>query len=312
MFARGVRAAMEREGIDSPFRTVAAPLRAADVAFGNLEMTLTERGMRAEKDFTFRAPPSYAAALSRAGIDVMSLANNHSLDYGAVGLDDSLAALTAAGIRATGAGPNAAAAARPTSLEVNGLRVAVLAFAKFGNDSVSGFQAISFAAAASTPGVAWAAPETVGAAVAQAAAVHDVVIVSMHWGGEYQDAVSDEQRQLARAAVDAGAHLVLGHGPHVLQGWERIGKSLVVYSLGNFVFDLDEYDILYAGLPSTKSMVFQAELTPDGVGAAGFVPVLIDESTGFPVAVAGDAAEPVRARIGILRPSIAAAMTPAP
>ncbi len=308
MLARAVGEAIAIQGAAAVFAAVAAPLTAADIAFANLEVALTERGTAAHKDFTFRAPVSSADALARAGFDVVSVSNNHSLDYGPDGLADTLAALQARGIVATGAGSTLADALRPATFTAQGLRIAVLAFASFDNDSVTGFRARSFAATPTTAGIAWAEPDAVRDAVARAKTAHDVVIVSMHWGHEYQDEISPEQRDLAYAAVDAGATLVLGSGPHVFQGWEARNGTLIVYSLGNFVFDLDQYDRVFPDLPSTLSMVFQAELTKNGVRSAGFVPVVTDEVTGFPRLATATGAAAVQARAAQLHPSIAEAI----
>ncbi len=304
MMARTVGEAMAVFGAASPFAALAPELRSADLTFANLEMALTERGEPQPKDFVFRAPPPYADGLVAAGIDIVSLANNHILDYGPEGLADTLAALAARGVATTGAGPGLAAASTPSTIEVSGLRIAVLAFATFRDDGVSGFPARTFEATAGRPGIAWAERGAVVAGVGQAAATHDIVIVSMHWGDEYRDAVSDEQRALGRAAIEAGATLVLGHGPHVTQGWERYGSGLIVYSLGNFVFDLDATDYAFDGLPSTHSLIFRAELDAGGVRSAGYVPVMIDEASGYPRTPTAAEEVAVRARLARLAPAI--------
>ncbi|MSQ61446.1 MAG: CapA family protein [Dehalococcoidia bacterium] len=306
MLARAVGDAIARQGAGTVFAAVAAPIATADIAFANLEVPLTSRGVAANKDFTFRAPASSADALARS--DVVSVSNNHSLDYGPDGLADTLAALQARGIAATGAGAILADALRPATVTAQGLRIAVPAFASFDDDSVTGYRARSFAATPTSAGIAWAEPKAIRDAVARAKAAHDVVIVSMHWGHEYRDEIAPEQRALAYAAVDAGATLVLGSGPPLLQRCEARNGALIVYSLGNLLFDLDEYDRAFPGLPSTLSMVFQAELTKDGVRSAGFVPAVTDELTGFPWLVTRAAATAVQARAARLKPSIAEAI----
>ena len=151
MLGRTVGDAVARQGTGAVFAALAAATAAADIAFANLEVALTVRGTPADKDFTFRAPPSSADALTSAGFDIVSVSNNHSLDYGPEGLTDTLAALQARGIAATGAGPTLADALRPATLTAEGLRIAVLAFASFDNDSVTGFHARSFAATPPPP-----------------------------------------------------------------------------------------------------------------------------------------------------------------
>lgn len=304
MLARTIGDAIASMGPAAPFANVVEPLAAADITFANLEMALTDRGTAQPKDFVFRAPPVAADGLTEAGIDVVSLANNHALDFGVEGLDDTRSALAERGVVFAGAGDDVAAATAAVTMERNDIRIAVLAFATFHDDSVSGFTARNFEATESRPGIAWADEERVTTAVAAAAASHDVVIVSMHWGDEYRDTVSNEQVALGRLAVDAGADLVLGHGPHVTQGWERYDAGLIVYSLGNFVFDLDAYDYAVNGLPSTHSLIFRAELGRDGVRDAAFVPVRIDPATGFPTPATGADEAAIRARLESLVPRV--------
>ncbi|HEY8554275.1 MAG TPA: CapA family protein [Burkholderiales bacterium] len=220
---------LERFGYDYPFERVGELLRAADIAFGNLEGPLTERGTPYPKQYVFRSPPDRVApALARAGFDVVALANNHSLDYGVEGLRDTIAALERVGIRYVGAGENLAAARRPALLEARGVRVAVLAYSLTFPEE--------FWATADAPGTAFGHEEHVRADVAAARRRADVVLVSFHWGGEGTTELRDYQRKLGHAAIEAGAAAVLGHHPHVLQGVERYRDGVILYSLGNFVF----------------------------------------------------------------------------
>jgi len=220
---------LERFGYDHPFERVGELLRAADIAFGNLEGPLTERGTPHAKQYVFRSPPERVApALARAGFDVVALANNHSLDYGVEGLRDTIAALEGVGIRHAGAGENLAAARRPALLEARGVRVAVLAYSLTFPEE--------FWATAQNPGTAFGHEEHVRADVAAARRRADVVLVSFHWGREGTAELRDYQRKLGHAAIEAGAAAVLGHHPHVLQGVERYRDGVILYSLGNFVF----------------------------------------------------------------------------
>jgi poly-gamma-glutamate capsule biosynthesis protein CapA/YwtB (metallophosphatase superfamily) len=216
-------------GYDYPFVYVGDVLRSADIAFANLEGPLTRRGRPQAKQYTFRSPPEIVApALARAGIDVVALANNHAMDYGVEGLVDTIDALRTAGIRYAGAGENSAAARRPAIVEAAGHRVAVLAYSlTFPEESW---------ATATTPGTAFGHAEHVRADVAKARKQADIVLVSFHWGQEGSVELRPYQRELGRAAIDAGAAAVLGHHPHILQGVERYRDGVIFYSLGNFVF----------------------------------------------------------------------------
>lgn len=221
---------LHHRGYDYPFERVRGLLAGAHVVFGNLEGPLTARGTPVpDKQYVFRSPPQLVApALRRAGFNVLSLANNHILDYGVEGLADTMAALDAAGIRYAGAGPDARAARRAAIVEAGGARVAVLAYSLTFPES--------FWAGPDRPGTAFGHAEHVQADVRAARREADLVLVSFHWGREGSTELRDYQPMLARAAIDAGAHAVLGHHPHVLQGVERYRHGVILYSLGNFVF----------------------------------------------------------------------------
>lgn len=204
-------------------------LQQADITFGNLEGVLLDGGEPIKKCKTlsacylFRTPVRYAKNLQDAGFDVMSLANNHARDFGEEGRESSMQALSAVGIRHSGRIGDVA------SWQVKGLRVAVIAFAPFGNshDMLDIDKAVE--------------------QVAELAAGHEIVMVSIHAGAEGLDATHipfetefyyDEDRgdavKFARAVIDAGADLVLGHGPHVPRAMELYKGRLIAYSLGNF------------------------------------------------------------------------------
>lgn len=205
-------------------------LRGADVAIGNLETALTERENDwIDKQYRFRDPPGVADALAGAGFDLVSLANNHSMDYGPQGLADTLAALERAGVRAHGAGQDLQAAREPVIIELpNGLRLAFLAYSNTFPER--------FWATPDSPGTAFGRREHLVADVAEARGLSDHVVVSFHWGREKMQSLRGYQPMLAHAAIDAGASLVLGHHPHILQGVERYNDGLIFYSLGNFAF----------------------------------------------------------------------------
>ena len=204
-------------------------LSAPDVTFGNLEGVLQDGGEPVKQCknpkicFLFRTPTRYAAYLQLAGFDVMSLANNHARDFGEEGRSSSMAALDAVGIRHSGREGTTA------SWIANGRRVALVAFApNVGANSLND-------------------PQIGLPLVADLAANHDIVIVSFHGGAEGNGAetlpfareiFAGEDRgnvvEFARAMVDAGADLVLGHGPHVVRAMELYHDRLIAYSLGNF------------------------------------------------------------------------------
>lgn len=236
-----------------------AELKAADITFVNLEVPITRRGVRAEKQNTLRAHPGLVEDLLACGVDVAGLANNHMLDYGGDGLADTLETLRRSGIRAVGAGGDLEAARAGLVAEGPGGTVGFLAFASTLPQG--------FAASADRPGVApihvkaayvvdnplaMEAPGTPPPVMtfaldldvnATVAAVQDLkkradfVVVSAHWGVGRQDAIMDYQKEVGHALVDAGADLVLGHHPHRLHGVEFYRQRPILYSLGNFVFE---------------------------------------------------------------------------
>ena len=288
MLARDIVTLMDEHGSGYPFAAVRELLADADVTIANLEGTFTERGEAASKLYTFRTPPRHAPGIAEAGIDVVSLGNNHTLDFGAAGLGDTLTALDAAGVRYGGAGADRAAARRPAFVEANGLRLAFLSYNAVNEATPAG---------EASAGVAWGDVATIGEDVAAAKRAADLVIVSLHAGAEYQDAPSETQRALARAAVDAGAALVLGHHAHVLQGWERYRAGVIVYGLGNFVFDLDRDDLATLGPRPFQTIVLRVELTRTGVESVSVRPVFIDPDEDRPRPATAAEAREIEARL---------------
>lgn len=289
MLARSLGRALEVDPADTPFAAVRDLLRGADITVGNLECAIGTAGEPAPKAFTFRAPPAAASSLADAGFDVLSLANNHILDYGVPALDETLAHLDAVGIVYAGAGRDAAAARRPAVVEVGGLRLAFLSYVHVPVEQ-GGFVTESWAATDATPGVAWASPELVDEDVRTALPGVDHVVVLLHSGYEGVEQPNEIQRAVARTAVDAGASLVIGHHPHVLQRTERYGTGLIVYSLGNFVFD----GFRDAG---AESAILTLTFTRQGVSNPSWIPVVLVE--GRPILVEGAQAEAILARLTV-------------
>ncbi len=216
----------------------AAPLRSADLAVLNLETAITEAGEAAPgKQFVFRAPPQALDAVRAAGVDAVSLANNHGMDYGVSGLEDTLAAAVARELPVLGAGRDAEAAWAPLRRTIRGVRVSVLAATDVLDDELREL----WTAGPGKPGMASAKDGTAFAdAVAAERGSADVLVAFVHWGAEKQVCPTPRQRELAQQLVDAGADLVVGSHAHVLQPMTSVptaaGRSVVAYGLGNFVF----------------------------------------------------------------------------
>jgi poly-gamma-glutamate synthesis protein (capsule biosynthesis protein) len=261
-FGEQVGPAVATYGGGYPWTSVARTLRAADVTVGNLETSISTQGIAAAKKYTFRGPPQALPAMARiAGFDVLTLANNHTDDYGPDALLDTIRYVRAAGIKSIGAGANETHAARPALVAAGGLTIAFLGF--------SDINPLGFSATAMTPGTARADPEAMARAVRAARRHADVVVCFMHWGVEMHSEHDSRQAQLASACLAAGAQVVLGAHPHVLGPVVRPNSyTLVAWTLGNFVF------------PSTgvtaRSGVLQVRIDARGVCGYRLLPVEID------------------------------------
>lgn len=288
LFDRKVKDLIEAQGGEAPLAEVAGHLSKADVTVGNLETTLAEGGKRItskEPQYTFRGHPDGIEGLKLAGFDAVSLANNHMLDYGPDPMFDTIEALDDAGIGHSGAGKNTDAAWTPATIETeNGAKVAYLAFTHI--------LPAGFLASEDRPGVASGKRdmELVEEAVREAKKTHDYVLVSFHWGVEYEDYANGEQERNAKRVIDAGADMVLAHHPHVIQGVEFYGDGLIAYSLGDFVFD-------HYKRKTGEAFILDAELGPHGVDNVRATPVYLTDSHGEPEFVSGEEADVILKRL---------------
>jgi len=226
---------------------VAPVLTEADLAVVNLETAVTGRGTRAPgKQYAFRAPSTAFAALRAGGVDVATMANNHGMDYGRQGLEDSLDAAAAdGGIPVIGIGRSAAEAYRPFVAVVKGQRIAVLGATQVLDANL----AEAWTATDSQPGLASAKEVSrLTAAVREARSQADTVVVYLHWGTEGDTCPNQDQPGLARTLVEAGADVVVGSHAHRLQGGGRLGDAFVAYGLGNFAFYADSGPAIETGV----------------------------------------------------------------
>lgn len=228
-----------------PFQNTYYWLHTADVTVGNLECVISDKGEPIRnKQFTFRADPWMLEGLAWAGFDVLSLANNHSMDYGPDAMLDMRQQLDAAQIMHVGAGKNEVEAFAPAVVMVKGLKIAFIGVVNVPKSGTITFDTAITAATVDQPGVAWITDDANGLqkltnAVTQAKQNAAVVIVLLHSGWEFVHTPSDLQMRASRAAIDAGAAAVIGSHPHVLQGVEQYNGGLIAYSLGNFAFDME-------------------------------------------------------------------------
>ncbi len=291
MLDRDVEALIVEHGDGYPWSRVSDLFEGADIVLANLEGTFTARGSAADKRYTFRTDPSLGGTLSAGGIDLVTLANNHTTDFGDAGLADTLTTLDALGIGHFGAGLDERSARAPLVRMVEGTSIAFLGYADSGNTRFADGE---------RAGVARAELRAMRAEIAAASAAHDLVVVTLHTGVEYAAAPSSHQRELAHAAVEAGADLVIGHHPHVLQPWERIGDALILYSLGNFVFDLDADDLVTLGAGPFLTAVALIHLSPDAAPTLEIRPAFIDPLENRPRPATVQEAAAVRERLSEL------------
>lgn len=263
---------------------IAPLLRAADLTSVNLETPLTTSDWRhPTKQFTFASHPRAGSALAEAGVDYAALGNNHAFDALQPGLEETRWTLDDAGIAFSGAGMSSEEAWDPALVDAGDLTVALLSCATvvganlevdWSADRASGTQhtvredgeTISFSDAV---GVAEASAGRLADRVGAADDAADVVVVQIHGGVPYQPTPTDRIRSLAEAAASAGADLVVNHHPHVVGGLERLGSTVVAWSLGNLVFDQTVWE-------SFPSYLFTAYVTADGVFRAHVDPMLLE------------------------------------
>lgn len=231
-FSRGVAEISKRHNDPNyPLLKVSDYLKSADLVFGNLETAITPGREIKGGEMVFRSDPITAQLLKNAGFSILSLANNHTPNFGDKGLKDTFKYLNEAGIKYAGAGNNDIEANQPAYIEKNGIKFAFLAY---NSDDVV---PASYQADSGHAGTAFMNKDKMVNAVKEAKKNADIVIVSMHAGVEYTDKPNEMQINFAHLAIDSGADLVIGHHPHTIQTVEEYKGKYIFYSLGNFIFD---------------------------------------------------------------------------
>jgi hypothetical protein len=304
---RGVAGAGD-DGYGWLYAQVADLLSAPDLTFANLETPIAPQADKGSRSFVFNAPPAAAQALKRAGVRLVSVANNHLFDQGREGFLETLRQLDALGLPYAGAG-EAPGEAGPRRFEVGGLSFAFLAWSRFfnapGNDCPKG-------AAAPCLRAALLDREAAVAEVRRAAASADVVVVSLHWGEEYAAQPHAEDVELAHRLADAGAQVVLGHHPHVLQPVELYRRAdgrtaIVAYSLGNFISNQSRHFVpgVTPGkvAASRDGALLRVEIARRDYGR-GVVQVEVAGADFLPLWTENDTSEIARAKDPKARPSI--------
>jgi poly-gamma-glutamate capsule biosynthesis protein CapA/YwtB (metallophosphatase superfamily) len=234
IFSNNVEDQLVKFGYDYPYTYVKDYLQKADLTLANLETPVTERGDVQKKEYVYRSSPLALPAFKEAGVDIVNLANNHVMDYGAEGLLDTMSALDRIGIQRVGVGKDAEEAYAPVIVEKQGIKIAILGYSRVVPEG-------SWKAAVGHPGVAETYNYTLPVkAIQKAKQQADLVVVIAHWGVEREDKPDQHQTELAHRYIDAGADLIVGSHPHVLQGFEIYKGKWIAYSLGNFIFTINE------------------------------------------------------------------------
>ncbi len=240
-----------------------ADMLTADIMLANQEFAFSERGEPMEdKQFTFRIAPRYARMFTDMGIDVVSLANNHALDYGQDALMDSFEALENEGIRYVGAGENYERAKKLEIMEAGGVKIGILAASRV-------IPVTEWNAGTARPGMFTTYDPTAILQEIEAGKKNcDVLLVYVHWGEEKAEFPEEYQVNMARQYIDAGADAVIGSHPHVMQGIEYYKDKIIAYSLGNYIFSARTGNTAMLRLTFSEDGTQQAQLVP--VDASAF------------------------------------------
>lgn len=230
MLDRGVEYMIEKHG-EGDFRYPFLKIKddfEADILFGNLESIISDKGFNVGSIYSFRANPKAMDGLIFAGFNIVSVANNHAFDYTRAALEDCLERLKEANISYVGGGFNEEEVRSGVLKDIKGTKIIFLAYTDKG--------LANWRARGDASGIGWLDKE-MEQDIKRAKEQADIVIVSMHFGQEYQTKQDKEQEYWAKLAIDFGADLIIGHHPHVVQPIERYKDGWIAYSLGNFIFD---------------------------------------------------------------------------
>lgn len=287
MFSGKVGEKLAKAGYDYPYQYVKDSFTSDDLTVVNLETPVTDSNTTAaDKTYAFKSSPQALPHMAEAGIDAVNLANNHILDQGITGLTDTIAQLDQSGITYVGAGKNSDRAYQPVYFDRKGIKIALLGFSRVIPET-------SWNAGKDQAGVATTYDSTAAqAAIREAKSKADLVVVVAHWGVERSDTLADHQSDLAHTFVDAGADLVIGGHPHVLQGLEQYKGKWIAYSTGNFIFTRSLVEKTW------DTGVFEAKCTVNGDCSMQVIPYTAE--LGQPVPMPADKAQRVLQRLQTL------------
>jgi poly-gamma-glutamate capsule biosynthesis protein CapA/YwtB (metallophosphatase superfamily) len=278
------------------FGPISAVLQQADFAALNLETSVTRRGTPQPKTYHFRTTPAAFTAIRNAGVNLVTMANNHVEDYGQIGLDDTIAAAKASGLPYIGIGPNAATAWAPYVATIKDTKVAFIGVSQVAQLASSWVATNSRAGEANAINLR----RTLNA-IRAAKRLASVVVVFMHWGTEGQSSPDSNQLALAPQLAAAGATIIVGSHAHVLQGSGWLHNTFVAYGMGNFLWWEHSY--------STATGVLELTLHANRPLTARFIPAVVSNS-GQPIPLTGAAAQQAERHYASLRSSAQLAAAP--
>ncbi|MBI2453526.1 CapA family protein [Candidatus Peregrinibacteria bacterium] len=230
MLARAVQAKMKKmNDFKWPLHLIEPYLKEADILFGNLETPIAEKGTESWEGNRFKADPKTIEGLIQVGFDFLSVANNHIGDQKREGMENTFRILQENAIEYVGGGFNEEEAHSAKIKIIKGLKIGFLGYTDIGASYTIAKEKQS--------GIAWAEIDRLKKDIEKSLENTDILIVSFHFGTEYQTHSNTRQQELARASIDSGADLVIGHHPHLPQEIEYYKNGIIVYSLGNFIFD---------------------------------------------------------------------------
>lgn len=268
-----LKALIERNGIDYPWEMVKEYFQKDDITIANLETSITTRGEKWEdKLYNFRSDPKNLPAMKDAGIDLVSLANNHTLDYGYEGFLDTLDYLDKYEIKSVGGGRNKDEALQGVILEKKGVKIGVLGFSRV-------VPHVDWYATSKRPGIVGAYDVHINQVIDRVREMKkdvDILVLAIHWGEEGSIIPRQKEIDLGRMLIDNGVDIVMGHHPHVLQGIEIYKGKPIFYSLGNFVFS-SKSEI------TKETMIAQVIIKDKSIERIHIVPCTIDNGRPIPV-----------------------------
>lgn len=264
MMDRGVRKQIEKNGPDYLFSGVKNQLQQADLVITNFECTAAgDTLVASDKKFTFRTNPVWLSALRNNGITHANLANNHSMDFGREGFRQTLANLYANNISPTG--HNISSPYAPYLITANKNQLAIFSICTLQPEEHTGLHAQN--------------TDTLAASITLFKQQHPrhLILVSLHWGVGMQQQQTAEQVKQAHALADAGADVIIGHHPHVVQPMEKYKSTYICYSLGNFIFDNNQP-------PANKEIMIKLSIASNKITAINVIPLLSDQCRPVPMA----------------------------